>query len=592
MPPTLIALLTAWLLGVLPLVAAARFVAAQPAAVEEFLVTTGEVGRRGGQLTITQRAEPRTLNPVTGTVDSSSRDIVKQTIGDLIHINRETHRTEPSLARSWTVSPDGRRFTLMLRRGIRFSDGDPFDADDVIFSFQVYQDEKVASPQRESLRVGGKPIAVRKIDQYSVQLELAEPHAAADRLLDSLAMLPKHLLEQPYREGRLSEVWAPTAQSSEMAGLGPFRFKEYISGQRVVLERNPHYWKVDRQRNRLPYLDQLIFLIAANEDAQIMRFRAGDADVIARVGPENFAALEREARSGAFLMRDLGPGLEYNFLFFNLNNPGPRTQQAAVARKQRWFRQTAFRKAVSSAIDREAIRRLVYRGRATPLAGHVSHGNRLWVNMDLPKPARSLSRARDLMRQAGFRTTDGVLVDATGQTVEFSILVSAANAVLREIATIVQDDLKQIGIRVHVVPFDFRSMLDRILNTHDYEAAILTLGGGDIDPIGELNVWMSSGPQHLWHLGQAKPASSWEAEIDQLLRDQVSMLDSRARKRAYDRVQQIVADELPFIFLVSPNVLVGARAGLGNFRPVILEHQVLWNVEELFWRPRVQRPAR
>jgi peptide/nickel transport system substrate-binding protein len=139
-------------------------------------------------------------------------------------------------------------------------------------------------------------------------------------------------------------------------------------------------------------------------------------------------------------------------------------------------------------------------------------------------------------------------------------------------------------MRVHVVPFEFRAMIDRILNTHDYEAAILALGGGDADPNAELNVWLSSGPQHLWRPAQPHPATAWEAEIDRLMRAQVGMLDVGARKRAYDRVQAIVAEEVPMVFLVSPNVLVGARAGLGNFRPVVLDHHLLWNVEELFWR--------
>jgi peptide/nickel transport system substrate-binding protein len=577
-------------LNVVGFVSAAGVRPGQVAAAEEFLTTAGEVGRHGGQLTLTLSAEPRTLNPVM-VVDLPSREVIGQTIGDLIHINRETQRTEPALARSWVASPDGRRFTVTLRRGVRFSDGDPFDADDVVFSFQAYQDEKVQSPQRELLRVGGKPIGVRKIDQHTVQFDLAEPYAAVERLFENVAMLPKHRLEKRYLEGRLAEAWGLTAEPSQIAGLGPFRFKEYVSGQRIVLERNPHYWKVDRRRNRLPYLDQLVFLFVSSQDAQVLRFRAGEADVIARMGAENFASLASDQTTRGYVMKDLGPSLEYNFLFFNLNDLSDK--HTGIARKQRWFRDTAFRRAISAAIDREAIVRLAYRGRATPLSGHVSPGNRLWVNRQLPPPVRSPARAVELLRKAGFQTSkDRTLVDAAGEPVEFSILVSASNAILREAATIVQDDLKQIGVRVHVVPFEFRAMLDRILNTHDYEAAILTLGGGGDDPNAELNVWLSSGPQHLWQPSQAQPATPWEAEIDRLMRAQVSMLDPSARKRAYDRVQQIVADNLPFIFLVSPNVLVGSRTGLGNFRPVILNHHLLWNVEELFWRAAAQRSSR
>jgi len=560
------------------------------AQAEEFLVAAHEVGRHGGQLVVTQRSEPRTLNPVI-VADATSREVINLTTGDLIHVNRETQRPEPALARSWTVSPDGRHTTLTLRRGVRFSDGDPFDADDVVFSFEVYQDPKIDSPQRELLSVGGRPIVVRKIDQYTVQFDLAEPRAVGERLFDTVAMLPKHKLEQVYREGRLAEAWRLGTAPSDIAGLGPFRFQQYVPGQRLALERNPHYWKTDRAGGRLPYLDRVTFVTATSEDAQVLRFQAGEADVLARMGAENFAALERDQASRGYVLKDLGPGLEYSMLFFNLN--GLTGTQSAIAAKQRWFGLTAFRQAVSAAIDRDSIVRLVYRGRATPLAGHVTPGNRLWMNGQLRAPARSTTRAAELLRQAGFRMSSGrQWVDAQGQPVEFSILVSASNPVLNAMATIIQADLSQIGMRVRIVPFEFRAMLDRILNTHEYEAVLLPLGGGDGDPNSEMNVWLSSGPQHLWHLGQKNPATPWEAEIDRLMHAQVTMLDPSARKRAYDRVQQIIAENLPFIFLVSPNVLVGARRDLGNFRPAVLEPQVLWNVDELFWRRPSTGPSR
>src|SRR6266850_2686949 len=233
----------------------------------ERLVSRGEVGRAGGQLAIILRAEPRTLNPVIG-IDVPSHDVVWRTMADLIHINAETQQTEPALARSWTVSPDGRRFTLSLRRGVRFSDGAAFDADDVLFSFQVYLDEKVASPQRDLLIVGGQPIVLRKLDQFTVQVDLAEPYAVAERLFDGIAMLPRHVLDTPYKEGRLTQAWALGMPAQAFAGLGPFRFKEHQPGQQITLERTPFYWKTDRAGNHLPYLDRLVFLFVPSEDAQ------------------------------------------------------------------------------------------------------------------------------------------------------------------------------------------------------------------------------------------------------------------------------------------------------------------------------------
>ena len=545
--------------------------------------TRSEVGRHGGRLVVTQRSEPKTLNPVTA-VDGTSREVIHRMTADLIHINRQSHRTEPALAESWTASPDGRRYTVRLRRGLRFSDGHPCDADDVVFSFRLYLDEKIHSPQRDLLIVGGKPISIEKIDAHTVRFQLAQPYAAAERLFDSLAILPRHLLESAAQEGKFAQAWGLTAPPGQMAGLGPFRLKRHVPGQYLTLERNPYYWQQDRAGKRLPYLDEITFLFVTSEDAQVIRFQAGEADVITRLSAENFSVLAPQEQARGYRLHDLGPGLEYNFVFFNLNAV-PSEQLPRIARKQSWFEQKVFRQAVSTAIDRESIVRLVYRGRATPLWSQVTPGNKLWVNAALPRPQRSIARARQLLQSAGFSwKSDGALVDATGEPVEFSILTSAGNAQRMQIATILQDDLKQLGMRVAVAPLEFRALLDRVFQRHDYEACVLALGSGDVDPNSEVNVWLSNGSSHLWRLTGGRPATPWEAEIDQLMTRQLTTLAYPQRRRLYDQVQELVAENLPLICLVSPNILVGAKTGLGNFRPAILDHYTLWNAEELFWR--------
>src|SRR3989441_9639738 len=322
-------------------------------------------------------------------------------MADLVHINRFTQQTEPALAKSWKVSPDGLRYTLKLRRGLRFSDGHPLDADDVLFSFQLYLDEKVHAPQRDLLIVGGKPIVVGKLDSETLVFELAQPYGVGDRLFDGFAILPRHLLQKAYSEGTLAQAWSLTTPPEQIAGLGPFRLKEYVPGQRLVLERNPHYWKVDAKGSRLPYLDELTFLFVSSEDAQVLRFQAGETDLISALNAENFAALEPDQQKRGYRLHDLGPGLEYAFLFFNLNDLDPKAL-GPVARKQSWFRQVAFRQAVSAAIDRDAIVSLAFQGRAIPLWSHVTAGNRLWVNDRLPRPPRSIERARQLLQAVGF----------------------------------------------------------------------------------------------------------------------------------------------------------------------------------------------
>ena len=545
------------------------------------MIADGAPGNAGGRLVIALRSEPKTLNPALA-LDEPSRDVIRCMTADLIHINRGSLKTEPALAKSWSVSRDGRQYTLQLRRGVRFSDGEPFSADDVIFSFQVYLDEKVDSSQRDLLVVGGKPITVVKVDDYAVRFELAQPYAAAERLFDSIAILPRHLLQSGYRAGGLSQAWSLSIPPSEFAGLGPFRLKEYVAGQRVVLERNPYYWKADRAGNQLPYLNAVVFLFVPSEDAQVIRFQAGDTDVLSRFSADNFAVLQKQQGVKGYHLDDLGAGLEYNFLFFNMNDlaaNGP----PEIAKKQAWFQDSRFRQAVSSALDREGIVRLVYSGRATPIWDQVTPGNKLWLDDKIVRPERSLERARQLLQAAGFSwKSDGALMDAHGDHVAFSILTSSSNAQRTKIATIVQDDLSQLGMTVQVVPLEFRAMVDRLTNTYNYEAAVMGLVSGDADPTSEMNVWLSSGETHLWHPRQEKPATPWEAEMDRLMQQQLVTLDYAKRKSLYDRVQEIVADDLPVICLVSPNILVGAANRVGNFRPAILVPYALWNIEQLY----------
>lgn len=551
---------------------------------EETLALRGKIGVRGGRLTVAFRSEPKTLNPVTG-LDQPSKEIVPLLFADLIHINVDTQQTEPALAKSWKVSPDGKTYTLELRRGISFSDGHPFDADDVMFSFKVYLDEKVHSPQRDLLQVSGKPISARKLGQYRVAFDLPEPYAAAERIFDNVSILPRHLLERAYEKGELNEAWNLTVNANEIAGLGPFRLKQYVAGQQLVLERNPYYWKTDAAKNRLPYLDQLIVVPVASQDAEVIRFQAGDLDVIDNINAENFAVLEKEETAKHYHVQDLGPSMEYDFLFFNLNDLSSK-QLPAIARKQQWFRKDEFRQAISAAIDRDALVRLVFRGRAVPLASQVTPANKLWVDSSLPRPVHSVEKAQALLRSIGFtHRADGKMVDSQGVPIEFSIITNPSNQQRTRMATLIQEDLNQLGMQVHVVPIEMKSLMTRMLDSLDYDAAILGLLSGDADPNPEINVWTSTGGTHVWAPIETKPLSPWQAELDRLMLQQTSVLDYKKRKQLYDRVQEIVVQHQPVIFLVSPDVLVGMKDALKGTKPAALRHHLLWNVEQLYWEP-------
>lgn len=540
----------------------------------EDLPVPGVLGRPGGRLVFGQRSEPTTLNPLTAT-DAPSLQVLNRLMADLVHINRNTLKTELALAKSYRVSADGLKYELQLREGLKFSDGHPFDADDVMFTFQVYLDPKVNAPQRALWVIDGKPVVVRKLGPYRVSFELPRVNAVAERIFDSVAILPKHLLETAYREGRIREVWGLRTSPAQIAGLGPFRVREYLAGQRIVLERNPYYWKTDGAGTRLPYLAELVFTFAASEDLQVMRFQSGESDTIARITPKDYALLQRDAARRGYLLQDAGPGLDFSFLCFNLSD---------AARRKPWAN-TAFRQAVSAAIDRQAIVRLAYQGYAEPLASPVAAGNRQWVDAALPKTGSSVAKARQLLSAGGFKwSPDGALLDSSGKPVEFSILASSTNSERVQMATLIQADLRPLGIRADVVPLEFRSLMDRIMKTRQYDAAILAISSSDSDPNSDINFWVSKGNAHAWNPQQASPATPWEMEIDRLMAQQVMTRQYAERKRLFDRVQEVLAENAPVAPLVTAHLLVGAKRTLGNFRPAVLEPYTLANVEELYWK--------
>ena len=538
------------------------------------------VPRRGGRLTASLRSEPTTFNPLVA-ADLPSQAVLQLLMADLVHIDRATADAEPALAESWTVSADGRRYSVRLRPGLRFSDGTPLAVEDVVFSFRAYLDEAVASPQRPLLLVGGEPIAVRAAGPDTVEFELAAPYAAAERLFDGFAVLPRRRLEGALAAGRLREAWGIATDPAEVVGLGPFRLRRYQPGEHLILERNPHYWERGSDGQSLPYLEEIAFVIAGSEQAELIRFEAGQIDVLSGSTAEAFDSLARADAGGRWRLVDLGPGLEQHFLFFNLNRvPG----EAAVARRQAWFRNPAFRRAVSAAVDREALVRLVYRGRAAPLWVPVPPGNTRWVNREIPRPGRSLERARALLAEAGFAwDAGGELVDGAGRRVEFSLVTNAGNRPREEMAAILHHDLEQLGMSVQIATLEFRALLDRLFRTFDYDACILGMVSPDADPNTEIDLWSSGGGRHLWQLAPAGEPPPWQLEIDRLMSDQLTRTSFEERRRMYDRVQVLLAEHSPVVPLVSPHILVAADARLGNFRPGLLPPYALWNAAELYW---------
>ena len=534
---------------------------------------------RGGEVVVSLPAEPRTFNPLVAR-DAGSLAILGVLMEEPVGVHAGTSKPRPLLAEEWRASQDRRRLHFTLRREARFSDGQPVTADDVLFTFTVLLDEEVGAPQRDLLLQGGQRLDVFKVDERTVRIELQKPHAVGVRMLDSLFVLPRHRLADAYESGKLRETWALDA-GTEVVGAGPFRLRSYEPGVQLVLERNPHYWRVE-DGVRLPCVDRLRLRFESNPDRAVARFGAGETDFLAGLDATRFESLQRRLRSGrlAAVARDLGAGLSYDLIVFNQNSPGVGPAPARAAASE-WFSSAAFRKAVNAVVDRPAIARLVYRGRAESLRVHVASTDPVWALPPDGPVTPDVASARALLASAGFAWRDNELVDVAGRRVRLSLVHSSSNPDRARIAAIIQEDLSKLGIDLVVVPLEFASLVERLFEKRDYELALLTLARGDFDPNPDVSVFASSGANHVWDRGPRDPLPPWQSEIDRLLAEQMFEADHDRRIELYRQFLSLLVEHVPVVVLTARHSLVAYSERLGGVEPGLLGHPLLWNVEEV-----------
>jgi peptide/nickel transport system substrate-binding protein len=511
--------------------------------------------KNGGELRITIKSDPKTFNPLMAEDDSS--DIVRYiTGGVLIRVNRKTQENDPELASSWNIDESGRRITFHLRPGMKFSDGSDFSADDVIATLKSAVDPSLHSPKGDPLRSGGK-CNMTAPDKDTVVLEFEHPIAGLERLFDEIAISAAPM--------------AGKADSSVV--LGPYAVAEQRAGEFVLLKRNPYYWKKDAAGHQLPYIENVRLYILSNRDTELILFRQGDIQLIDKMTPDLYEQLHSEDPSAA---RDLGPSVESEEMWFNEVPSSP-----LPASKKAWFRSQNFRRAISMAINRDDLARVAFRGHATPSIGMLSPANKFWFDKNLKPQTHDPASALELLKQDGFHKDSDVLKDRSGNPVSFSLITNAGNKARERMGSLIQQDLQQIGITLNFVPLDFPSIAERITKTYDYDACMLGLTNVDLDPDGQINVWLSSADLHQWNPAQKTPATPWEAEIDKYMRAQEATLDRNQRKADFDKVQEIAAEEQPMLYLVDKNALVAVSPKVKNADPVVLTPQTYWNIEYL-----------
>ena len=523
------------------------------------------------------RSEPARYNRLVE--NSTAADLLSLLTDDrLLRVNRATDRLEPALAESWTSSTDGLTHTLTLREGLRFSDGSPMTSADVMFTVSALYDARVNSALASALKVAGQPLAFAAPDERTVTITLPSAFAPGLRLLADLPILPRHKLEAALGNGTLRDAWRPGMPLSDRVGLGPFTLAEHVAGQRMVFTRNPHYWRHDEDGTALPYLDRLDVLIIPDQNTEALRLAAGEIDLMSNgdIRPDDYATLKQAAGEGRLRLIEAGIGLDPDFLWFNLSPKG----------RLPWLHDRRVRQAISYAVDRQAIADTVYLGAAVPIHGPVSPGNRTWFSDDAPKYPHDPARARDLLAAAGFSDTngDGTLDDGRGVPARFSILTQEGHTLRERTATMIQEQLRKVGIAVDIATTDVKSIPQRWA-AGDYDAIYFGVSASSTDPALNQQLWLSSGPFHFWNPGQATPATEWEARIDDLVRRQAASSSTEERQRLFAEVQRIMGEEVPSIYFVAPRITVAISGRVGNPMPVPQPPQLLWSADTLSVAP-------
>lgn len=543
------------------------------------------VDKHGGQIVFTTTSDPKSFNPITAQ-ETSSTAIIGYLFEGLTRTDGVTLAVEPNLAESWTVSPDGLVWVFHLRKNVAWFDGEPFTADDVVFTFNdLIYNEKIPSSERDIFTVDGKVFDVKKLDDDTVQFTLPMKFAPFLRAL-STSILPRHKLEGAVKVGRFNFTWGIDTPVNEIIGTGPYMIEAYEPGQRVVLKANPHYWKKSEGGDQLPYIKKIVYLIVQSQDIALLKFLEGEIDAVSCRGMD-FPLLKPLEKARNFTLYDLGSADGSNFIVFNQNTrSNPKTNTLFVDPiKFSWFSNVNFRKAVAHAIDKKKIIEIVMNGLGYPQESSLNPSNKIFYNPYIEVYDYDLNKAQEILAREGFldRNADGVLEDMQGNKVEFNLYTNSNSAERLQIAAIIRHDLTQLGMKVNFVSLEFNNLVSKLMANYDWDAMILGLTGG-LEPHFGKNVWVSGGQLHFWNPGEQQPATAWEKRIDEIFTQGVQILDDQKRKPLYDEWQLIVSRELPLIYTVFDANLSAVRNKFENLKPSSYGG-VFHNLDEIYIKP-------
>lgn len=560
---------------------------------------------RGSQIVLTLLQEPGTFNPA---LNGQFPSVFQFAFRGLTIEDGATGDVKPSLAESWAFSDDKRRLVFTLRSSLKWSDGAPLTADDVVFTYRdVVFNDKIPTPLKDGLRIGASRAfpTVRKLDDRRIEFLLPQPFAPILRVTAAretgIHILPKHILADSVRKLDANgnplfiSTWNTGTPADKIVTNGPYVMERYVAGQRVIFRRNPHYWERDESGRQLPYIDRIVWQVMQSTDAQLLRFRSNELDVLGDVRPlrpEYFSLLKKEENRGKFKVLVGGPWSGTTYIAFNLNKAKNAQGKPLVDPiKSRWFNTLAFRQAVAYAIDRPRMVNNIYRGISQPQNSPISVQSPFYLSPDrgLKTYDYSIKKAKQLLQQAGFKyDAAGQLFDRDGNRVKFTLNTNAGNRIREALGSQIKVDLSKIGMQVDFAPIDFNTLIGKLDDSRDWDCHLIGFTGG-VEPNDAANLWLSTGNSHSFNLapqaGQPPiagwQANDWEKEIDRLFNEGAQELDEAKRKLIYDDFQRIVQAQLPVVYLVNEIALMAVRDRVQGLQYSGLPTWGLWNIERL-----------
>ncbi len=559
------------------------------------------IGKPGGTRVISSMSLPKTFNAYLA-AETSSTDVTGLMYLGLVTTDPVSTEVTPSLAESWVIGDDKLTYTFKLREGLVWSDGKPITADDVVFTYnEIVDNTDIPNNFRDGLLIptadGDKFPEVTKIDERTVQFKTAVPFVPFLRGLSD-PIMPKHIFEGSTKltAGKVSfnSMWGLNSDVTKIVVNGPWRIKEYVAGQRILMEPNPNYYLKDKEGNKLPYLTEFTTMEVQSLDTSVIKFDAGETDSLS-LRAEDYDLLESKQEQDKFTIKNLGPATGTLFVMFNMSTAKTKEGKPVVDPiKSKWFRNPKFRQAMAHSINKEGIIQSIYKGRATPQTSHISQQNPFY-NPNTPGYEYDLKLAEEKLTEAGFKKNgQGQLMDAEGHLVEFSLVTNAGNTQRDAACAILRKDWSRLGINVNYKPVQFNIMVQQIDSTLDWESMMIGLTGSAIEPHGGINTWRLDGRMHMfnmgnkssWKDGQPTTYEPWETEVLDLYEKGAKEFDLEKRKELYFKAQDIVSEQLPFLFTVNQFSMVAYRNNIGNVRPSIHGgsglNQINWNTDYHF----------